>query len=168
MGDSRQIVLRRIISGGQTGVDRGALDAAIELGLEHGGWCPMGRIAEDEFIPTRYALRQTDTKNYAQRTEKNLLLADGTLILFRAVLSGGTYLTYQLCKQHSRPMLPIDLAGGYKPEEIRVWLARQSIRTLNVAGPRESMSPGIAALTRRVLLDVLQPVTTTVAVGIMS
>jgi len=168
MDDSRQIVLRKVISGGQTGVDRGALDAAIELGLEHGGWCPMGRIAEDEFIPTRYALRQTDTKNYAKRTEKNLLLADGTLILYRAVLSGGTYLTYQLCKQYSRPMLSIDLAQGYNPEEIRVWLAKQSIRTLNVAGPRESMSPGIAAQTRRVLFDVLQPVTKVAGVGIMS
>ena len=128
----------------------------------------MGRIAEDEFIPTRYALRQTDTKNYAKRTEKNLLLADGTLILYRAVLSGGTYLTYQLCKQYSRPMLSIDLAQGYNPEEIRVWLAKQSIRTLNVAGPRESMSPGIAAQTRRVLFDVLQPVTKVAGVGIMS
>jgi hypothetical protein len=160
--------LRKIISGGQTGVDRGALDAAIELGLDHGGWCPMGRMAEDDFIPTRYALRQTDTKNYATRTEKNLLLADGTLILYRGVISGGTYLTWQLCKRHARPLLVVDLARGYDVREIRDWLAVQCIRTLNVAGPRESMSPGIAAAARRVLLEVLQPVTTAGNVGIMS
>jgi hypothetical protein len=105
--------LRKIISGGQTGVDRGALDAAIELGLEHGGWCPMGRIAEDGFIPTRYALRQTDTEKYAERTERNLLEADGTLILYRRELSGGTDLTRYLCQRHGRPLLLIDLADRW-------------------------------------------------------
>jgi hypothetical protein len=168
MSDSRPIVLRKIISGGQTGVDRGALDAAIELGLDHGGWCPMGRIAEDNFIPTRYALRQTDSKNYANRTEKNLLLADATLILYRGVLSGGTFLTFQLCKRHVRPLLAVDLARDYDASEIRNWLAMQGIRTLNVAGPRESTSPGIAAAARQVLLEVLQPVTMAANVGIMS
>jgi hypothetical protein len=168
MSDSRPIVLRKIISGGQTGVDRGALDAAIGLGLDHGGWCPMGRIAEDDFIPTRYALRQTDSKNYANRTEKNLLLADATLILYRGVLSGGTFLTFRLCKRHARPLLAVDLARGYDASEIRNWLAMQSIRTLNVAGPRESTSPGIAAAARQVLLDVLRPGTMAANAGIMS
>src|SRR6187401_2243386 len=140
--------VRKIISGGQTGVDRGALDAAIDLGLEHGGWCPMGRMAEDDFIPTRYALRQTDTKNYAQRTERNLMQADGTLILYRGELSGGTYLTFQLCKRSARPLLLVDLARGYDAAVIRRWLADQRIVTLNVAGPRESMSPGIATAAR--------------------
>ena len=168
MGASGPVLLRKIISGGQTGVDRGALDAAIELGLEHGGWCPMGRMAEDDFIPTRYALRQTDTKNYAQRTERNLLQADGTLILYHGTLSGGTYLTHQLCQRYARTVLLVNLARGYNPIEIRAWLADRRIVTLNVAGPRESMSPGIAASARRVLLEVLQPVTTTADVGIMS
>jgi hypothetical protein len=168
MGAAGPILLRKIISGGQTGVDRGALDAAIDLGLEHGGWCPMGRMAEDDFIPTRYALRQTDTKNYATRTEKNLLLADGTLILYRGAISGGTYLTLQLCKRHARPVLLIDLARAFDVSQIRDWLARKRIVTLNVAGPRESMSPGIAAAARQVLLEVLQPVTTAGDVGIMS
>lgn len=168
MSNTRPILLRKIISGGQTGVDRGALDAAIELGLEHGGWCPMGRIAEDDFIPARYALRQTDTKNYAQRTERNLLLADGTLILHRGELSGGTWLTHQLCRRHGRPVLLVDLARPYDLNQVRAWLADQRIRVLNVAGPRESMSPGIAAAARQVLLEVLQPVTTAANVGIMT
>jgi hypothetical protein len=168
MSGPAQIVLRKIISGGQTGVDRGALDAAIELGLEHGGWCPMGRIAEDQFIPARYVLRQTDTKNYAQRTEKNVQLADGTLILHAGPLSGGTFLTHQLCQRYARPVLLVDLARPYDPQIIRRWLAKQRIVTLNVAGPRESLSPGIEAATRQVLLAVLQPVTIAADVGIMS
>lgn len=168
MGDSHQIRLRKIISGGQTGVDRGALDAAIELGLEHGGWCPMGRIAEDGFIPTRYALRQTDSEKYAERTERNLLEADGTLILYRRELSGGTDLTRHLCTRHQRPLMLMDLEKSWNAAAIRAWLFEQQIVSLNVAGPRESMSPGIAAQTRRVLIDVLQPVTTATGVGIMS
>lgn len=158
MKDSVPILLRKIISGGQTGVDRGALDAAIELGLEHGGWCPMGRIAEDQFIPTRYALRQTDSEKYADRTERNLLEADGTLILYRRELSGGTDLTRHLCTRHRRPLMLVDLEQAWESTAIRQWLLQHQIKTLNVAGPRESMSPGIAAQTRRVLVEVLQPI----------
>lgn len=168
MSGARQLVLRQIISGGQTGVDRGALDAAIELGLPHGGWCPMGRVAEDDFIPTRYALRQTDSKNYAQRTERNVLQADGTLIIHRGELTGGTYLTWQICLRHARSVLLIDLNRGYDVAAIRAWLSSNRIEVLNVAGPRESMSRGIAAAARQVLVEVLQSVTTASDVGIMS
>src|ERR1700759_5523345 len=124
------IVLRKIISGGQTGVDRGALDAAIELGVEHGGWCPMGRLAEDGFIPTKYALRQNDSQKYSDRTERNLLEADGTLILYRGELSGGTDLTRFLCQRHGRPALLVDLQRGIDPAEIQTWLAEHKIATL--------------------------------------
>ena len=161
MSEPRSIVVRKIISGGQTGVDRGALDAAIELGLEHGGWCPMGRLAEDGFIPTRYALRQTDTDKYSDRTERNLLEADGTLIFYRRELSGGTDLTRLLCQRHRRPLLLVDLARGSDAAKsdaakIQTWFTDQQIVTLNVAGPRESTSPGIAAAAKQALLESLR------------
>lgn len=160
-------LVHKIISGGQTGVDRGALDAAIELGLEHGGWCPMGRIAEDGFIPTRYALRQNDTEKYADRTERNLREADGTLIFYRRELSGGTDLTRYLCERHGRPVMLVDLARGCDAVSIRRWLVAEGIRTLNVAGPRESTSPGIAAQAKAALIDVLHPVTQSAESAIM-
>jgi len=153
--ESPTLTVRKIISGGQTGVDRGALDAAIELGLEHGGWCPLGRLAEDGFIPARYALRQTDTEKYSDRTERNLLEADGTLILYRGELSGGTELTWQLCQRHGRPWLCVNLADEVDVPVIRQWLDRNRIATLNVAGPRESSSPGIEAQAREVLKQVV-------------
>lgn len=160
--------LRKIISGGQTGVDRGALDAAIDLGLEHGGWCPMGRLAEDGFIPARYSLRQTDTAKYADRTERNLLEADATLIFFRGELSGGTDLTRFLCERHGRPFMTVDLASNVDQQKVRDWLVQRRIATLNVAGPRESTSPGIAAESRRLLVEVLLPVTTAAPTGIIT
>src|SRR5688572_12994856 len=99
MTTRRKSSVQRIVSGGQTGVDRGALDAAIALGIEHGGWCPRGRLAEDGQIPRRYQLTETKTSKYRERTERNVLDSDGTLILFRALLSGGTELTRRLAVQ---------------------------------------------------------------------
>lgn len=154
MGDTRSTSVQKIISGGQTGVDRGALDAAIELGMEHGGWCPLGRLAEDGFIPTRYALRQTEVPQYSVRTERNLLDADGTLILFRRELTGGTDLTRHLCRRHGRPMFLADLQLPVDVEAIHQWLEQHRIRVLNVAGPRESSCPGIAAQAKQLLLRI--------------
>jgi Circularly permutated YpsA SLOG family len=148
--------LRKIISGGQTGVDRAALDAAISVGLEHGGWCPMGRLAEDGFIPVRYALRQTASPQYAFRTEQNVLDADGTLILYRGITSGGTELTRRFCLQHSRPFQLWNLAQPNEESRIHAWLSTNSIETLNVAGPRESSSAGVgdqAYTALRLLLE---------------
>src|SRR6516225_901027 len=96
----------KIISGGQTGVDRAALDFAIRHGLEHGGWCPKGRKAEDGAIPRRYHLQETDSPEYAERTVKNILAADATLIIVREEpLTGGTALTFELAEKHGRPVL---------------------------------------------------------------
>lgn len=148
--------VRKIVSGGQTGVDRGALDAAIEAGLEHGGWCPLGRLAEDGFIPARYALRQTDTEKYSDRTERNLLDADGTLILYRGALSGGTELTALLCRRHGKPFHEVDLDRPVDVPAIAAWLRHERIATLNVAGPRESSSPGIAQAAKTAILQVLR------------
>jgi hypothetical protein len=145
----------RIISGGQTGVDRGALDAAIELGIPHGGWCPRGRLAEDGPIPIRYLLRESDSPEYSVRTEQNVLQSDATLILCRGRPSGGTELTLRLALQHGRPHLVVDFDAALDAAEIRRWLKEQLVETLNVAGPRESQSPGIAAQAREFIIRLL-------------
>ena len=100
--------LTKIVSGAQTGVDRAALDAAIFLNIPHGGWCPRGRRAEDGAIPAVYQLKETTERNYAVRTEKNVVDSDGTLILFLKQISGGTELTEKLTKKHRRPLLCVD------------------------------------------------------------
>ncbi len=146
----------RIISGGQTGVDRGALDAAIELAIPHGGWCPRGRLAEDGRIPDRYQLLETDSSDYPSRTQRNVVESDGTLLLFRGRIAGGTELALRLAEEHQRPRLPVDLDASADPAVVRRWLAEHQIEVLNVAGPRESQSPGIAAAARTFLVGVLR------------
>ena len=136
-------IFSKIISGGQTGVDRAALDAALELGLPTGGWCPQGRRAEDGPLEARYPLKETDSRNYAVRTEKNILDSDGTLILTRGNPKGGTALTKKLAKVHQKPFLIIDLSAGKNFRPVREWGHTYQIETLNVAGPRESEAPGI-------------------------
>jgi hypothetical protein len=145
----------KIISGGQTGVDRGALDAAIALGMAHGGWCPRGRRAEDGRIPERYALTETDSPEYGARTEQNVLEGDATLILCRGPLSGGTELTARLAERHGKPHLVVDLDHPPPDEQVRAWLQSHRRGVLNVAGPRESQSPGIGAQTVDFLTRVL-------------
>ncbi len=146
----------QLISGGQTGVDRGALDAAMELGIPHGGWCPRGRLAEDGPIPDRYQLRESHSPDYPVRTEQNVLDSDATLILCRGRPAGGTDLTLRLAQQHGRPYLVVDLDRAADPAAVRRWLEEQQIETLNVAGPRESQSPGIGSLTREFLIHVFR------------
>lgn len=145
--------LRRIVSGGQTGADRGALDAAIELGLEHGGYCPRGRRAEDGIIPARYRLTELDSPDYPARTAANVALADATLVVTRGAPTGGTRLTCDLARRRGTPLLIVDLDREHDPAaRLRAWLSEHPIETLNVAGPRESGSPGIAAATHALLL----------------
>jgi len=143
-----EMVVQKIVSGGQTGVDRGALNAAIALKLPHGGWCPRGRLAEDGRITSEYALRETDSSEYPVRTEQNVIDSDATLILYYESLSGGTKLTQNLAKKHRRTCLVIDLSNYPRSSEtlvkkVRQWLTEYEIKTLNVAGPRESTCPGI-------------------------
>ena len=149
--------VRRIVSGGQTGVDRGALDAAIALRIEHGGWCPKGRIAEDGSIPRKYELQETDSPQYRFRTEQNVLDSDGTLILFRDRLFGGTLLTQRLARRHRKPCLAIDLSDTEHSPAVIQWLLVHRIRVLNVAGPRESSAPGIAQQAYEFLTSLLGP-----------
>ncbi len=147
----------RIISGGQTGVDRAALDVAMALGIPHGGWCPRGRAAEDGRIPDRYQLIETDTADYPARTERNVQDSDATLILCRGEPSGGTELTIRLAQQHGYPHWLVDLDATVSPQEVADWLRTRKVRVLNVAGPRESQSPGIALAAAAFLRQVLAP-----------
>jgi len=134
---------RKIISGGQTGVDRAALDVAIELGLPCGGWCPRGRRAEDGVIAAIYPLQETDSDEYAPRTARNVLDADGTLIITRGEPTRGTALTVEIAKRAKRPYMIVDLARSTDASAVRHWLLREHVATLNVAGPRESNCSGI-------------------------
>jgi len=141
-GGGHRPAVARIVSGGQTGVDRAALDAAIALGIPCGGWCPRGRRAEGEPIPDVYPLRETPTSAYPERTAWNVRDSDGTLVLARGVPTGGTALTVALARRTGKPVL-IANPDQDSPERAAAWLARERIRTLNVAGPRESEAPGI-------------------------
>ncbi len=149
------MTLKKIISGGQTGVDRGALDAAIALGIEHGGWCPLGRQAEDGRIPDCYRLEETDSPDYPVRTERNVVEGDATLILYRGQLSGGTLLTLRSAEEHQRPVLAVDLDSPGPTGEIHKWMEKNQVQVLNVAGPRESQCPGIGELSRDFMLELL-------------
>jgi hypothetical protein len=154
-------MLAKIISGGQTGIDRGALDAALEARFPCGGACPRGRRAEDGVIPDRYPLIELPSRAYRTRTKRNVLDADGTLIIFFGKLYGGTRETLRICEDFGKPVLTID--GSVKPPdhtavEAVSFVDLSSIRILNVAGPRESSHPGAAdyakQLVRIILCDV--------------
>jgi len=150
----------KIVSGGQTGVDRAALDFAIQHGYEHGGWCPHGRLAEDGVIPPIYQLRETDSPEYDERTEKNVLDADATLIVVRKMeLSGGTAFTKTCAEQHGRPLLVVCERDGVSQcaAALSKFLKRNKVRTLNIAGPRESQAPGIGKFAMELLEAALEP-----------
>lgn len=155
MTSPRTHSVRRIISGGQTGVDRGALDAAIFLGIAHGGWCPRGRLAEDGRIPSRYQLSETDSDKYPVRTEQNVIDSDATMVLYVGAMQGGTSLTFRLARAYDKPCLAIDLAGPVDYALTRRWIADQGIEVINIAGPRESSSPGVADAARSFLVQLL-------------
>jgi len=129
-----------IYSGGQAGVDRGALDAALQTGNPCAGWCPKGRRAEDGPIPPRYPLRQVDG-GYDDRTRKNVEASDGTLILHRGTLSQGTLLTLQICREFGKPVCLVD-ADTASAEDAAIaaqkFIEHHGIERLNVAGPRRS------------------------------
>ncbi len=163
--------IAKIVSGGQTGVDRAALDVAIFLEIPHGGWCPRGRRAEDGSISNVYQLTETGSSNYVVRTEKNVTDSDGTLILYRNRMSRGTALTASYTRRHHRPCLAIDIAAiqsgdsddawiSQNVAKIHNWLTEEDIRTLNVAGPRESTSNGITADAHTLLLNAFAEIET--------
>ena len=144
--------LRKIVSGGQTGVDRAALDAAMERGVPVGGWCPKGRRAEDGTISDRYPLKETPSEAYEQRTAWNVRDSDGTLIITDGALEGGTALTMEEAKRQERPVLHVRTTDPVPVPMIRAWGEDHDVRVLNVAGPRASEVEGIYD-DARVLLE---------------
>ncbi len=138
----------KVISGGQTGADRAALDVAIALGVPHGGWCPRGRKAEDGAIHARYELRETGAGAYRVRTEHNVRDSDGTVVITIGMPTGGSALTIELAQRRDKPLLHIDL-DEQTPEEaaedLEMWRQVRGVGVINVAGPRESTTPGIGA-----------------------
>jgi len=141
----------QVVSGGQTGVDRAALDVALELGMACGGWCPKGRIAEDGRLASRYPLQETPSDDYAQRTDWNVRDSDGTLILSLGGLSGGTAQTVDVADRVRKPYLVVDLANPPSVSTVHAWATTHRVRIVNVAGPRESKTPGIYALASQFL-----------------
>jgi len=157
--------LMQVVSGGQTGVDRAGLDAAIFHDIPHGGWCPEGRRAEDGRIPDEYLLRETTSRNYAVRTKQNVFDSDGTLILFEDSMSRGTELTSKYAKQQKRALYSLDIIEflewneerfDQEVQKVNQWIADQNVNVLNIAGPRESSSPGIGGVARMFLLRVFE------------
>ncbi|MDH3413519.1 MAG: putative molybdenum carrier protein [Gammaproteobacteria bacterium] len=144
-------MIERVVSGGQTGVDRAALDAALARGLACGGWCPKGRRAEDGVIPNRYPLNETESADYRLRTQRNVSDSDGTLILAIGELTGGTALTREIALAQGKPLLVVDLDTPSPTSGVCEWIQENHIRRLNVAGPRESLRPGIADRAREFL-----------------
>lgn len=134
----------KIISGGQTGVDRAALDVALKYGIECGGWCPTGRLDEFGRIPDRYPLKELKQGSFAERTLQNVTDSDGTVVIYCEELRGGTEFTGECCKQLKRPYALIDGAKNSADEAgdlIVDFVGKQKINILNVAGPRQSEWP---------------------------
>lgn len=146
-------IIAKIISGGQTGADRAALDFAIRHGLPYGGFCPLGRRAEDGRIPERYQLTECESTDYVERTERNVAAADATVIFsLGPQLSGGSRYTQYAAKKRGKPCLVLtpSLVDDI-PDKLKSFLAANNVRILNVAGPRASHQPGIVEFVRETL-----------------
>ena len=155
-------MIKKIISGGQTGADRAALDVALKLGIHHGGWISKGRMAEDGPLPEIYKLKEMPTDSYEARTEQNVLDSDGTLIIARGKLAGGTDYTRQMTLKHKKQLLGIDLGliGHFDAASLAAsWIRMQHVKVLNIAGPRASEDNQIYADVVIILEQVVQILT---------
>jgi hypothetical protein len=148
----------KIISGGQTGVDRGALNAALEAGVDCGGWCPAARQAEDGAIPARYPVRELPHGSYPDRTAANVGEADATLIIYFGALRGGTATTARLCDEMGKPQLLLD-AAAMPPHDgaasACAFVQEHNVRVLNVAGARGSEAAGAHDYARAIVRELL-------------
>ncbi len=148
-------IFSKIISGGQTGVNRAALDVAIEYGIPCGGWCPRGRRAEDGSIDPKYPLKETKSQEYQFCSEANVIAADGTLILTMGKLTEGSAYTAQMALKSRKPHIVVDLKKKFNPQAVLDWAEAHKVHLLNVAGPRESKKPGIYERAKQCLQTVL-------------
>ncbi len=152
-------LIKKIVSGGQTGADQAALDAAIMVNLAHGGWIPKGRKTEAGVLPGRYNLSEMDSTDYKARTRQNVVDSDGTLIFSHGPLTGGSLLTKKLAVDYGRPCFHGDcdvLSEDKMLDNIEKWLRENSIEVLNVAGPRASGDPSIYEVVRRLVSRLLK------------
>jgi Circularly permutated YpsA SLOG family len=164
VAEGGKCVLKKIISGGQTGADSAGLDFAIWHEIPHGGWCPKGRLCENGTIDPRYQLKETSTKNYLQRTEKNVRDSDGTVIFtISPDLTGGSKKTAELAAKNHKPWIHLHQRGlhrgGYAEPELLLleFLREHNIGTLNVAGTRASKEPDIYKFVKYTLENALFP-----------
>ena len=159
MGEDGAVKLRKIVSGGQTGADQGALSACVQAGFPYGGWIPKGRRTEKGKVPARYRMRQHWSRHYPPRTEKNVADSDGTVIFTYGKPDGGSLLTIDFAKKHGKPWLAVDATRPQDEIVARVlrWIRRRlpDGAVLNVAGSRRSKAPGIHRAVKRVVVDVL-------------
>lgn len=152
-------MLKKIISGGQTGADQGALDAAISLGFPYGGAIPSGRKTETGPLPHSYRMEVLESGNYSDRTERNVVEADGTLIMSHGPLTGGSALTEKIAVRLGKPCLHIDFTLydiRLAAEKTSAWLEREQVSLLNVAGPRASTDGRIYQLSRELIMLLMK------------
>ncbi len=150
-------MIKKIISGGQTGADQAALDAAIQCQIPHGGWIPKGRLTEAGRLPNKYKLTEMPTDSYEKRTEQNVIDSDGTLIISQGNLAGGSRYTQKKAEEHKKPCLHIDLEkinAFQAAHVVKKWASDNKIEVLNVAGPRLSSDKHIYKATMRLLTTV--------------
>jgi len=146
--------IKKIISGGQTGADRAALDFAIDNDIPHGGWIPKGRITEGGQLPDKYRLQEMETTSYDKRTEQNVIDSDGTVIVSHGELTGGSALTQTFAIKHHKPRLHLDMDNSTITEaadSLNNWIEKNKISTLNIAGSRASKDNKINQVTRDIL-----------------
>lgn len=159
MGEDQTMKLRKIVSGGQTGADQGALAACVQKNFPYGGWVPKGRRSEKGKVPHKYRMRQHWSRHYPPRTEKNVLDSDGTVIFTFGRPDGGSLLTIDFAKKHKRPWLAVDLLQprGAAVAKVVRWIRRRlpDGAVLNVAGSRRSKAPGIHMAVKKVMGEVI-------------
>jgi hypothetical protein len=153
------MTIKKIVSGGQTGADIAGIDAAIELGVPHGGWLPKGRLTEDGPLPEKYQLQEMPTASYPKRTAQNVIDSDGTVIFTHGALTGGSKLTRKQALKHGKPLLHLELSATMKGnvvQTLRTFIEENDIQVLNVAGSRGSRDPALYGKVFKIMVEVIR------------